>query len=157
MNLKSQSGLAMVEFALSLTFFCIIVFGIIEFSRAMFGWNTAAEATRLATRLAAVCDMTDTQQAIIRNRVKVFVQSSGQIAIPTGSDWLQFTYQGHCDPTDFSVSKDPCLVHTYLKNLSLNLAIPLFHLQIPLPSYHDREMREAMRSMYYGEVNSVCQ
>lgn len=158
LNLKrTQSGLAMVEFAFSITFFCILVFGIIEFSRAMFAWNTAAEATRLATRLAAVCDMTDIQRTIIRNKVMKLVQSSGQVTIPSGSNWLQFTYQGHCDPTDLSVSTDPCLIHSYLNNLQLDLKIPLVNIQIPLPSYHDREMREAMRSTYYGEVNSVCQ
>ena len=154
---RLQSGAAIVEFALTISFFCLIVFAIIEFSRAMFVWNTAAEATRLASRLSAVCDLTDTQRAIIRNKVKKYVQASGQVTVPDSPNWLQFSYQGRCDPTDFTISTDPCLVQTYLSNLEVDLKIPLISIKIPLPSYHDREMREAMRSTYFGEVNSVCQ
>jgi len=53
--MKTQKGAAMVEFALiALTFF-MILFGIIEFARAFFTYNTLVEATRRGARVAAVC------------------------------------------------------------------------------------------------------
>lgn len=50
-----QSGLVTVEFALIGSLFFIILFGIIEFGRLLFTWNTLEEVTRRAARLAVVC------------------------------------------------------------------------------------------------------
>jgi hypothetical protein len=51
-----QRGLAAVEFALIAGMFFTLLIGIMEFSRVLFYWNTAAEVTRLAARSAVVCD-----------------------------------------------------------------------------------------------------
>ncbi len=53
--MKTQRGAAMVEFALIALLFFIILFGIIEFGRAFFTYNTLVEATRRGARVAAVC------------------------------------------------------------------------------------------------------
>jgi hypothetical protein len=53
--MKTQRGAAMVEFALIALIFFMVLFGIIEFARAMFTWNTLVEATRRGARVAAVC------------------------------------------------------------------------------------------------------
>jgi hypothetical protein len=53
--MKTQKGAAMVEFALIALLFFILLFGIIEFARAMFVYNTLVEATRRGARTAAVC------------------------------------------------------------------------------------------------------
>ena len=55
-----QSGLVTVEFALIGGLFFLILFGIIEFGRLLFTWNTLDEVTRRAARLAAVCPMDQT-------------------------------------------------------------------------------------------------
>lgn len=55
-----QTGLVTVEFALIGGLFFLILFGIIEFGRLLFTWNTLDEVTRRAARLAAVCPMDQT-------------------------------------------------------------------------------------------------
>jgi Flp pilus assembly protein TadG len=53
--MKTQKGAAMVEFAIIALLFFMILFGIIEFGRAFFTYNTLVEATRRGARVAAVC------------------------------------------------------------------------------------------------------
>ena len=49
-----QGGVAMVEFAIIMTVFFVLVFGILEFAVAMFDWNRVVEATRAGARAAIV-------------------------------------------------------------------------------------------------------
>ena len=51
---RSQAGNTMVETALVITCYLMIVFGIIEFSQATFAWNFVSYAARNATRYASV-------------------------------------------------------------------------------------------------------
>jgi len=51
-----QSGATMVEFALVLIIFLTFVLGITDFSRMLYTWNAATEATRSGARYAVVCD-----------------------------------------------------------------------------------------------------
>ncbi len=55
--LYAQKGVAAVEFALVSLFFFMLLFGVIEFARVLFTWNSAAEATRYGARVAVVCDI----------------------------------------------------------------------------------------------------
>lgn len=55
MNKINQRGAAMTEFALVALVFFVILFGLIEFARAWFVYNTLTEATRRGARIAAVC------------------------------------------------------------------------------------------------------
>jgi Flp pilus assembly protein TadG len=57
--MKTQKGAAMVEFAMIALLFFMILFGIIEFGRAFFTYNTLVEATRRGARVAAVCQASD--------------------------------------------------------------------------------------------------
>jgi Flp pilus assembly protein TadG len=50
-----QKGLYIVEFALVAALFFVLLFGMIEFARALFVWETLTEATRRGARLATVC------------------------------------------------------------------------------------------------------
>lgn len=59
-----QSGLVTVEFALIASLFFIILFGIIEFGRLLFTWNTLEEVTRRAARLAVVCPIEQETEVI---------------------------------------------------------------------------------------------
>lgn len=47
-------GAALVEMAIVVTLFLVLIFGIIEFARALFSWGVAVEATRAAARYAIV-------------------------------------------------------------------------------------------------------
>ena len=48
------TGQALVEFALVLPIFLLIVFGVFELGRAVFAYNTVANAAREGARVAAV-------------------------------------------------------------------------------------------------------
>jgi hypothetical protein len=54
MNLNNKKGAALVELALILPLLLLIVFGIVEFGRALFITNTLNNAARYGARLAVV-------------------------------------------------------------------------------------------------------
>lgn len=53
--MKKQQGTTTVEFAIIGVLVMIVLFGIIEFGRLLFTWNTLTEATRRGARVAVVC------------------------------------------------------------------------------------------------------
>ncbi len=55
--IRDQRGISSVEFALVATVFFMMIFGLIDFSRAMWEWNAAAKATHWGVRYAIVNDM----------------------------------------------------------------------------------------------------
>lgn len=59
---RRQLGATMIEFALVVLLLFMFLLGIIDFSRLLYTWNAAAEATRLGARYAVVCD--DTYQRL---------------------------------------------------------------------------------------------
>ncbi len=125
--------------------------GVIEFARFMLVVNTAVEASRLASRLASACDTGAVQQAKIRERVRYFVEASGQIVVGTRSDWLVFTYwPANCTQANCT------LVETSLSNLQAQLLIPVSAITLPIPAYRSAQVREAMSNVIAGEINSVC-
>lgn len=148
---RQQTGSAVVEFALSLTVFFMALIAVVEFARFMLVVNTAVEASRLASRLASVCDTGAVQQARIRARVQYFVEASGQIVVGTRSDWLVFTYSpANCTQSNCT------LVEASLSNLHAQLLIPLSAITLPIPAYRSAQVREAMSNVVAGELNSAC-
>jgi hypothetical protein len=70
--LKSmQAGATAVEFALVLLLFLMFLLGVVDFSRMLFTWNAATEATRAGARYAAVCDDTNFQGAVLTRMQKM--------------------------------------------------------------------------------------
>lgn len=64
--LKSpQSGATAVEFALVLIIFLTFLLGIMDFSRMLYTWNAANEATRAGARYAVVCDDTGNSAQVL--------------------------------------------------------------------------------------------
>ncbi len=55
--IRDQRGISSVEFALVATVFFMMIFGIVDFSRAMWEWNAAAKATQAGVRYAVVSDI----------------------------------------------------------------------------------------------------
>ncbi|MBI1891474.1 MAG: pilus assembly protein [Burkholderiales bacterium] len=53
----SQRGAAAVEFGLTLSFYLLLLLGIIEFARFLYIYNSAVEATRAGARTAVVSTM----------------------------------------------------------------------------------------------------
>jgi Flp pilus assembly protein TadG len=62
---KLQSGAGTVEFALALLIFLTFLLGITDFSRMLFTWNAANEATRAGARFAVVCDNTGNEAQVL--------------------------------------------------------------------------------------------
>lgn len=72
---RKQKGQTLVEFALVALIFFVILFGLIEFARALWTWNTIVQATRAGARFAVVEAPTgaDTE---VKNYV-VYLNSAG--------------------------------------------------------------------------------
>jgi Flp pilus assembly protein TadG len=51
-----QSGATAVEFALVLLIFLTFLLAVTDFSRMLYTWNAASEATRAGARYAVICD-----------------------------------------------------------------------------------------------------
>lgn len=54
-HLAYQRGATLIEFALGLLIFLMFLLGIVDFSRMLFTWAAANEATRAGARYAVVC------------------------------------------------------------------------------------------------------
>jgi len=149
----SERGAVLVEFALTVVLFLIFLFALIEFSRAMFAWNTSAEATRKAARLSSICGQGT--EGVIRGKVAGFVEISGHMKLEANDNWLQIS----AEPVGCDVST--C---THVKAginqenpLRLELMVPTLGLSFNLPSHQVVVMRESMRSVINGADNAICQ
>src|SRR5215831_9045155 len=65
-NWKPEKGQALVEFAMVALLLFTLVFGIIEFGRALWTWNTIAQATRAGARYGAVAIPTSDDGEVIK-------------------------------------------------------------------------------------------
>lgn len=153
MKLRSrQSGVALMEFAMSFMIFWMFLMGIVEFSRLMMAWGTASEATRLAARLASTCEMGSVQLGQIRQKVLFFIKASGQFDPGASTNWLVVNYY------PAGCSAESCItVEAKLQNLTTQLLLPIPGLpSISLPEYRTRVLRESMRNIIATDSNSVC-
>lgn len=69
-----QRGATAVEFALVLLIFLTFLLAITDFSRMLYTWNAANEATRAGARFAAVCDDTASQAQVLAKMQTVLPQ-----------------------------------------------------------------------------------
>lgn len=128
-NHLKQGGSVAVEFALIASFLFALLFGIMEFSRVLFYWNTATEATRLGARLAVVCD---------KDAAAIKTKMSTMLNILTSSDII-ITY--NTDPVTSNIVsvtvkiRDNMLVPTFIPFLPLPaLYMPSFSTTLPRES-----------------------
>ena len=71
-----QLGQTLVEFALVVMVFLVIMFGLVEFARALWTWNTIVQATRAGARFAVVETPNPANDDAIKNYV-VYLNSAG--------------------------------------------------------------------------------
>jgi hypothetical protein len=71
---RKQTGATIVEFSLSLLIFLTFLLGITDFSRMLFTWNAANEATRMGARYAVVCDDTGNEAAVLERMQRLLPQ-----------------------------------------------------------------------------------
>jgi Flp pilus assembly protein TadG len=71
-----QHGLALVELGISIFILITIAFGIMEFGRAIYQYNTLAKAVRDATRLLSTRDPLDTDAKVQARCLAVYGKAS---------------------------------------------------------------------------------
>lgn len=82
---RQQRGTTAVEFAIVAMLFFTIVFGIMEFGRVLYVWNTVQEVTRRAAREAVVRDFADAGK-IARAAVFDAETGTGTAFLPAGAE-----------------------------------------------------------------------
>lgn len=106
---SSQSGTAAVEFALLAALFFTFVFGVIEFARILYVYNTLQEVTRRAAAAAANIYPLDHSSLDNVRRGAVFRTSSGELALapPVTDQYVRIDYLGLSRASDGSLSMVP--------------------------------------------------
>lgn len=80
----AQRGVAAVEFALVVIPFFLLMFGVMEFGRLLYLWNTVQEVSRNAARQAVVTDFNNTAAIAAIKRSAVFRSTDG--TLPAASE-----------------------------------------------------------------------
>jgi Flp pilus assembly protein TadG len=122
-----------VEFALGLLVFLMLVLGIVDFSRMLFTWSAANEATRAGARYAVVCDDTG-QQALVLARMKALLPQINTVSVnwaPSGCT------AATCQGVTVSITG---LNYQWISPI-VGAAAPL----IPMPGFSTFLPREVMR------------
>jgi hypothetical protein len=140
-----QRGATAIEFALVAGVFLTLLLGIVEFSRLLFYWNTAGEATRLGARMAVVCDA---NAGIITNKMTGLlpILKPGNIELtylPDGCGADPATARSSCESVTVSVS-----------GVSVSTFIPFVPLNVSMPPFATTLSRESMNSATGGPVCS---
>lgn len=84
----AQAGATTIELALVLVVFFMFLLGVTDFSRMLFTWNAATEATRLGARFAVVC-ADPANQAQVFEKMHMMVPEIGAVGLawePAGCD-----------------------------------------------------------------------
>lgn len=139
----SQRGATIIEFALVFLLFLMFMLAILDFSRMLFTWNAANEATRNGARHAAVCDNTGNANEV-RSRMRALLPQINEVSI----EW---------DPP--SCTPSTCVgVRVGITNLNYEWISPLAGLvgilELPMPSFSTYLTRESMRQD--PRSNSLC-
>lgn len=136
-----QHGTVLIEFTLCFLIFWMIFIGILEFGRTLLAWNTAAEATRIAARMASICtDGALPTKSVIAAKVEPLLTISGQatyvgpgstasgLDLAGQSAWLTLTY----GPT--GCDANTCeFVQARLTGIQLKLQFPGMSFDLALP------------------------
>lgn len=80
-----QRGGTAVEFALVFLIFLTFLLAIVDFSRMLYTWNAAGEATRAGARYAAICDDTFNKAAVLA-RMQQLLPAIADISIQWQDD-----------------------------------------------------------------------
>lgn len=143
MNKKQPRGATTVEFALVLLVFLTFLLGIVDFSRMLFTWNAANEATRAGARYAVVCDDTaNSAQVLARMQARLpQIQSINLAWSPAGCT------AATCEGVTLSITK---LDYQWISPIAGLALIPA----IAMPSFSTFLPREIMRQD--PNSNAIC-
>jgi Flp pilus assembly protein TadG len=140
------AGSVTVEFALVSVVFFTMLFGMMEMSRLMFYWNTAAEVTRLGARMAVVCDPDAVARDAIRARMRQLLP-----IIEAADITIAYTPAG-CTANTCQLATVSITTVTPIQTY-----IPFLPLAVVMPAFSTTLSRESMQSTFDGVANPSCQ
>lgn len=159
MNRKRMQGIYVVEFAIIGLLLFVLLFGVLEMGRLLFTVNALDEVVRRGARLAAVCDIADTE--ILR---KAVLNSDGGNSSPLianlTTDDLTLVYLNEDgavvgnpgDLTGANGFRAIRYVQVRVDNFIFNLLIPGLGGNIALPVFRSTLPRESLGRSLEGET-----
>jgi hypothetical protein len=140
---RHAGGAATIEFALVLLLFLMFMLAVTDFSRLLFAWNAATEASRAGARYAVVCDDT-TGKAAVLARMQAMLPDIADIAL----DWRPAgCNSGSCEGVTVTI--------TSLRFQWLSPIVGAAGPAVVLPTFSTYLPREMMRQD--PNSNSMCQ
>lgn len=129
-----QRGMTTVEFAIVGSVLVVILIGCLEVGRALFVWNSLAEATRRAARLAVVCPLGSA--SIARDGLLVpntdGTSSSVMSGLTTANFSVAYLDQNGAVTTDYS---SVAMVRVQISGYTYSMLIPYFSPTITAPNF----------------------
>ena len=138
----TQRGTAAVEMALVLLLLVQLMLGIVDFSRWLHASNSAAEATRLGARTAAVCS---TGAAGIKDRMRPFLPP----ATPDAAMVVEYLSTGCAAP-------EICAIKVSLVGVTLPSFAWFLPANLQLPSFATMLPRESLVTTINASSNPDC-
>lgn len=131
-----QAGVTCVEFAIVAAVLFMVMFGVIEFGRALFVMNALAESTRRGARVAAVCPVGDPRPA----QVAIFADGGGvsRIArdLSTANVMVEYLNQaGAVLPNPAGSFAQIQYVRVRIVNYTMDLMIPFVRPELVMPAF----------------------
>lgn len=143
---STQRGTTTVEFALVAALFFTVLFGVLEFGRAFFVWNTLNECTRRGARVAAVSTMNNAaiaQAAIFSNGGSTSPVLPG---LTTGHVEVEYlTESGAITSTLLNVRYVRVSINNSVESgYKHRLLIPFFFREVSVPKFATTLPRESL-------------
>jgi len=131
---RPASGLVTVEFAIIGASLLMVLIGCIEIGRVFFVWNTVAEGTRRAARLAAVCPVNHSSIALaaILSAPDGSSKSPFLDGLTTGEVSVQYLDSGGAVTATFANIR---FVRVGISGYQHSLLIPFFTSTINVPAF----------------------
>ena len=134
---KTEKGQALLEFAAVTLVFFTLAFGIIEFGRALWTWNTIVQATRAGARYAAVALPTGNDSEI--KKVVVYNDpnaTAGTTPVVPGLTEANVTVQYLNNDGSVAANKAVAdLIQVSVTGYQFNFLVSLFGPQLSLPAF----------------------
>ena len=126
-NRKDERGGTLVEFSIAATVFLLLLFGVVEFGRALWTHNALTDAARRGARYAVVHQAADIDS--VKNVVVYEDPAGGTTPVVEGltTDNVQVTYSGF--------TLDGGTVQVTITNYDFHFVVPIVSTTIRMPSY----------------------
>lgn len=140
-----QRGVTCVEFAIVAAVLFMVMFGVIEFGRALFVANALAESTRRGARVAAICPVGDPAPA----QVAIFADAGGTSRIApdlsTANVVVSYLNQAGTPLANPAGSYNQIqYVQVRIVNYTMQLLIPFVMPEYVLPAFTATLPRESL-------------